>query len=162
MYKGAQNSSRTSTVYSFQGPCSCCIPFKSISVGRRSLVSTLKPITSLILTIVPDRAIKEKSQKGLKDDRGWETPVFFEKQQPTCFLNPIFWRGSFFSFKKTQNPYSDLFLLHHAISPFSEWHNNNLLYLLLWYSNLRVQKCNVPHLCFRKVLRVNSLQSGKT
>jgi len=35
MYKGAQNSPRTSTFYSSQGPCSCCIPFKSISVGRR-------------------------------------------------------------------------------------------------------------------------------
>ena len=29
--------------------------------------------------------------------------------------------------KKTQKPPSELFLLHHAMSPFSELHNNNLL-----------------------------------
>jgi len=51
-----------------------------------------------------------------------------------------------------------LFLLHHAVSPFSELHNNNLLYLL-WHSNLRVK--NVSRLCFRKVLLVSSLQSCK-
>jgi len=61
-------------------------------------------------------------------------------------------------FIKKQKPRSELSLLHHAISPFSELHNNNLLYLL-WHSNLSVK--NVPHLCFRKVLLVNSLQSGK-
>jgi len=29
--------------------------------------------------------------------------------------------------KKTQKPHSELFLFHHAISPFAELHNNNLL-----------------------------------
>jgi len=43
-------------------------------------------------------------------------------------------------FRKKQKHYSELFLLHHAISPFSELHNNNFLYLL-WHSNLRVKKC---------------------
>jgi len=47
-YKGSQNSSPIRTFYSSQGPYSCCIHFKSISVGRRSLVSTIKTITSLI------------------------------------------------------------------------------------------------------------------
>ena len=61
-------------------------------------------------------------------------------------------------FLRTDKPHSVLVLLHHAISPFSELHNNSLLYLL-WHSKLRVK--NVPHLCFRKVLLVNSLQSGK-
>jgi len=42
--------------------------------------------------------------------------------------------------------------LHHAISPFSELHNNDLLYLL-WHSNLRVKKC-APSL-------FNSLQSDE-
>jgi len=32
--------------------------------------------------------------------------------------------------KKTEKPHSELFLFHHAISLFSELHNNNLLYLL--------------------------------
>jgi len=48
--------------------------------------------------------------------------------------------------------------VHHATSPFSELHKNNLLYLL-WYSNSRVKKCAPFY--FRKVLLVNSLQSGK-
>jgi len=55
IYKGGQNSSRTTTFYSSQGPCSCCIRFKSILVGRRSFVPTIKTIVSsikCILTIV--------------------------------------------------------------------------------------------------------------
>ena len=55
IYKGVQNSFNTSTFYSSQGPCSWCIPFKGVSVGRQSLVSTIKTIASLIkyiLTIV--------------------------------------------------------------------------------------------------------------
>jgi len=63
-----------------------------------------------------------------------------------CFFISVFF--GFFEKKqvfvpfleKTQKPYSELFLLHHAISPFSELDNNNLLYLL-WHSNLRVRKC---------------------
>jgi len=74
--------------------------------------------------------------------------VFFEKKRD-CVL---FFR------KKHKNPYSELILLHHVISPFSELHNNNFLYLL-GHSNLWVKKCT--HLCFRKVLLVSSLQSGK-
>jgi len=46
----------------------------------------------------------------------------------------------FFFSKKNGKTYSELFLLLHAISPFSELHNNNFLYLL-WHSNLRVKKC---------------------
>jgi len=45
----------------------------------------------------------------------------------------------FFSFFwKKHKPHSEVFLLHHAISPFSELHNYNLLYLL-WDSNFRVK-----------------------
>jgi len=42
--------------------------------------------------------------------------------------------------RKTENgkPHSELFLLHHPISPFSEVHNR--LYIL-WHSKLRVKKC---------------------
>jgi len=57
-----------------------------------------------------------------------------------------------------ENPHSGLFLQHHATSPFSELHNNNLLYLL-WHSKLRVQKC-APIFVFA-VLLVSSLISGK-
>jgi len=59
--------------------------------------------------------------------------------------------------KKTQKPLSALLTMHHAISPFSELHNNNLLYLL-WNSKLRIKRCT-PSL-FLKVLLVNSIQSG--
>jgi len=44
IYKRSQKSSRTSTFYSSQRHCFFCIPFKSIWVGIRSLVSTSKTI----------------------------------------------------------------------------------------------------------------------
>jgi len=40
---------------------------------------------------------------------------------------------------------SELFLFHHAISLFSELHNNNLLYLL-WHSKLRIKNVYTPFL----------------
>jgi len=76
------------------------------------------------------------------------------------FFKSIFWviwkETVFLFFKKTQKPHSDLSLLHHAISPFSELHNNNFLYQW-WHSNLRVKKCT-PSLVSLMLL-VNSLQS---
>jgi len=65
---------------------------------------------------------------------------------------------TFCSLKKTEKPHSELFLFHHAITLFSELHNNSLLYLL-WHSKLRVKKCT-PFLC-RNVLLVISLLCGK-
>ena len=62
----------------------------------------------------------------------------------------------FCSLKKSHKAHSDLFLLHHTISPFSELHNNILLYQL-WHSNLRVKK-RTPYL-FAQMLLVNPLQS---
>ena len=59
---------------------------------------------------------------------------------------------------KTEQSHSELFLFHNAISLFSELHNNDLLYLL-WHSKSKVKKCT--HLCFRNVLLVSSLLSGK-
>jgi len=53
---------------------------------------------------------------------------FFEKKRIFVFL------------EKSPKPYSELFLLHHAVSPFLELHNNSFLYLL-WHSNVRVKKC---------------------
>jgi len=75
---------------------------------------------------------------------------FFKKKQPTCFIC-FFAKSCVFVFftkkqvfvvflRKAQEPHSKLFLLHHAISPFSELHDNNLLYLL-WHSKLRIKKC---------------------
>jgi len=58
--------------------------------------------------------------------------------------------GFCFFLRKTQKPHSDLFLLHHALSPFSELHNNNLFYLL-WHSELRVKKC-IPSLFSQSVI----------
>jgi len=49
-------------------------------------------------------------------------------------------RKGFCYLKNTEKPHSVLFTLHHAISPFSELHNNNLLYLL-WNLNFRVKRC---------------------
>ena len=73
-------------------------------------------------------------------------------------FKPFFFLKKHFLFdKKTQKPLSVLFTLHHVILPFSELHNNNLY--LSWHSELRIK--NVPHLSFRKMLFVSSLQSGK-
>jgi len=52
--------------------------------------------------------------------------------------------------RKTEKKHSELLLFHHAISPFSELHNSNLLYLL-WHSKLRVKKCT-PSLFSRSVV----------
>ena len=69
---------------------------------------------------------------------GWEKPVFLKKQVFVLFS------------RKRQKPHSELFLLHHAISPFSELHSNNLL-CLLWRSKLRVKKCT-PSLFLQSVV----------
>jgi len=45
---------------------------------------------------------------------------FFEKKQDfVLFL------------RKTEKTHSEVFLLHHPMSPFSELHNNNLLYIIM-------------------------------
>ena len=78
--------------------------------------------------------------------QGWEKHVFFKKKQPTCFFFKTFFgffkkKQDFVIFsKKTEKAHSELFLFHHAISLFSELHNNNLLHLL-WHSKLRVKQC---------------------
>jgi len=94
--------------------------------------------------------------------QGWEKPVFFQTQ-PTCFfLKPgVFKKKQYFVIfflRKTDKLQSELFLFHHAISPFSELHNNNLLYPL-WQAKLGAK--NVPHLCFHEVLLVSSLICSK-
>jgi len=61
--------------------------------------------------------------------QGWEKPVFF-LNNPPVFLNIFFGcfkkKQDFVIFlKKTEKAHSELFLFHHAISLFSELHNNN-------------------------------------
>jgi len=73
--------------------------------------------------------------------------IFFKKTTFFCFF-----QKSRFFLKKTDKKHSELFLLHCAISPFSELHNNDMLDLL-WHSKVRV--------CFGKVLLVRSLLCGK-
>jgi len=104
---------------------------------------------------LPDRAIKGKSQTRLKDNQGCEKPVCLKKNIPSVFFKSAFFvflkrNWILFFLKNTQNPHSELFLLHLAISPFSELHNNNLLYLIL-HSNLRVNKC-LPSLFSQSVV----------
>jgi len=70
---------------------------------------------------------------------GLRKPVFF-----------VFFYARFCAFfKKTAKPHSELFLLHHAISLFSEIHNNNLY--LLWPSKLRIKECT-PSLIWQRVV----------
>jgi len=71
-----------------------------------------------------------------------------KKKQPTCFF--CFKKKRFSDFfkiekivcflLKTEKPHSQLFLLHHATSQFSELHNNTLL-SLSWHSKSSVKKC---------------------
>jgi len=111
------------------------------------------PIKLTVTWLVPDRAIKGKSQKRI-ESQGWDQPGFLKKKQPTCFEICFFGflkRNRFLFFKKnTKTSHSDLFLLHRAISPFSELHAYNLLYQL-WHSNLRVKK-STPSLFFQSVV----------
>jgi len=104
--------------------------------------------------------------KSFKKSAGLRKTCFLSKKTIHLFFKK---KNSFFGFfkyilifvlflRETQKPHSELFLLHHAISPFSELHNNSLLCLLL-HSKLRAKKCT--HLCFHKVLLVSSLKSGK-
>jgi len=112
---------------------------KALRIGLSSFIQ---------IYLVPDRAIKGKSQK-----KYWKIIRF--EQNLSSLKTPTHWRFSFFwirvvlgflkrnrflFFKTTQKPHSELLLLHHAISPFLELHNNNLLYLL-WHSNSGVKKC---------------------
>jgi len=92
--------------------------------------------------------------------QGWEKPVFLNPAYLFFKKTGVFKKKQYFILflRKTEKPHSELFLFHHAISPFSELHNNNLLYPL-WHSKLRVK--NVPHLCFHEVLLVSSLLSSK-
>jgi len=76
-------------------------------------------------------------------------PGLFKKNKKRFF---VFFQKSRFFLKKTDKKHSELFLLHCAISPFSELHNNDMLDLL-WHSKVRV--------CFGKVLLVRSLLCGK-
>jgi len=96
----------------------------------------------------------EKITKSIERQSGLRKTSFFEKKQPTCFFKSeflfFFKETGFCSFEKNTKTHSELFLLHHAISPFSELHNNNLHYLL-WHSNLRVKKCT-PSLSSQSVV----------
>ena len=114
-----------------------------------------------------------KITKSIERQSGLRKTRCFEKNNPHVFLNRIFC----FFLKDTgfcSYPLSELFLLHHAIytkSPFL-----NCFYCTMQYRH--IQNCtiitcytyygiqiwgrrNVPHLCFRKVLLVNLLQTGK-
>jgi len=87
-----------------------------------------------------------KTTKRIVRQSGLRKTRFLKKNNPPVFFNPNFfvflkrYRFLFFCKKYTKTPLW-IALLHHAISPFSELHNNNLLYLL-WHSNLTVKKCN--------------------
>jgi len=68
------------------------------------------------------------------------SPGFFVFLKKTVFFSFFKKKQDFVLFsKKTEKSHSELFLFHHAISLFSELHNNNFLYLL-WHSKLKVKK----------------------
>jgi len=83
-------------------------------------------------------------------------PGFKKNNSPVLFFLSVFlffyeMKQVFVIFlEETQKHYSELFVLHHAKSPFSELHNYNFLYIL-WHSNLRVKKCT-PSLFSQSVI----------
>ena len=91
----------------------------------------------LLLTAIGDDPSSSRVEKN-----PWKKTFFFvfSKRNKILFL---FWG-------KRKKKHSELLLFHHAISPSSELHNSNLLYLL-WHSKLRVKKCT-PSLFSRSVV----------
>jgi len=90
---------------------------------------------------------RENHKKGLEDNQGWKNPGLKKNNSHVFFVFSslvwwFFWKETGFCsfFRKITKHYSELFLLLHATSPFSELRNNNFLYLL-WHLNLRVKKC---------------------
>jgi len=84
------------------------------------------------------------------------TWVFVKKKQ---FLGFYKNEQAFVLFlRKMEKTHSELFFSHHAISPFSELHLHDLLYLL-WHLKLRVK--NVPIFFSQSVVDYCSLHSGK-
>ena len=116
--------------------------------------------------LVPDRVVKGKSQKGLKDNQGWEKaekPVFLKKEQPTCFFNPnvcvFLKRNMFLSFeKKHKNP---ILNCSYWIMQCHHFQNYTIITCYTYYGIQIWGQRNVCHLWFRKALLVNLLQSGK-
>jgi len=75
-----------------------------------------------------------------------EKKSFFQKKKTHLFFVCFSFKSVFccfflkkkdfvFLLRKTETPHSELFLLHHAISLFSESYNNDLLYLLYGIQN---------------------------
>jgi len=71
-----------------------------------------------------------------------KNPFFFSKKPNHLFFLFFFKKKQDFVLfsKKTKKKHPEVFLFHHAISLFSELHNNNLLYLL-WHLKLKVKQC---------------------
>ena len=60
------------------------------------------------------------SRQPYGHQQGWEKPSFFFKKQDSVLFS-----------RRIEKPHSELFLSHHAISPFSESYNNYKLCLQL-------------------------------
>ena len=93
------------------------------NTGTYTLSVRRTPNQMIVTWIFPDRAIKGQSQKRLKDNQGWEKPVFFKKNNPRVFcfilIRIFFLRNRFCYFlkKNTKTPFWIVFicimLCHH-------------------------------------------------
>jgi len=117
------------------------------------------PVKLIVTWLVPGRAIKGKSQKRIERQVGLKKNGFKKKQfNVLCFSNPFFRVFLLFLEKlPAQKHYSHCF---YCIMPYHHFQN----YIITFYTCYGIQiwgQRNVPHLCFRKALLVNSPQSGK-
>ena len=83
-----------------------------------------------ICFVVPSAAIRKIFDMLNVRKAGLRKTCFFFLKNPPVFLNIFFGcfkkKQDFVIFlKKTEKAHSELFLFHHAISLFSELHNNN-------------------------------------
>ena len=122
------------------------------TLGVRSALIVRSALKLIVTWLVPDHAIKGKSQKRIETVIRVEKKKFLLKTTrpfSKSFFFLFFWKETgFCSFVKkisTKIPFSIICIASCNMTIFKKLHNKNLLYLLC-HSNLRIK--NVPHHCF--------------
>jgi len=127
------------------------LQYRDLSLSARSKVNQNDSDVTCSRSCDQGKITKRiERQSGLRKTRFFKRTnhLYFVFLSPTVF---VFLKRNRFLF------FSELLLLHHAISPFSELHNNNLLHLL-WHSKLSVKKC-IPSLFLQSVVDCVSSRS---
>ena len=110
------------------------------------------PIKLIAAWLVPDRAVKGKSQKGLKGNQGWEKLVFLKKTANHLFFVIFEKKQAFVLFQKNTKIHSELLIVFTAscsITSFRITHKITYYGIEIWGQR------NIPYLCFCKGFLVN-------